>query len=73
MKRFEHLIEFVTRHNKRFYNRDIKCPVCGETMWFDDSQVETPSDRNILRLVCKNNCCAMEIEYERYIWWDDEI
>ena len=73
MKAFKKLIEFVTRQNKHFYNRDIKCPVCGETLWFDDSQAEVPSDRNKLRLVCKNNCCTMEIEYERHIWWDDEI
>ena len=73
MKTFKNLIEFVTRYNKHFYNRDIKCPVCGETMWFDDSQVETPSDNNILHLVCQNNCCTMGIEYKRYILWDDKL
>ncbi len=74
MKAFKNLIEFVTKYDEHFYNRDIKCPVCGETMWFDDSQVECYfSDRNILHLVCKNNCCAMDIEYERYILWDDEL
>ena len=69
MRQFNSIIEFVTKHNKRFYNRDIKCPVCGETMWFDDSQLET----NILHLVCHNDCCTMGIEYERHILWDDKI
>lgn len=73
MKPFKNLIEFVSRHNKHFYNRDIKCPVCGETMWFDDSQAETHSDINMLHLVCKNNCCTMDIEYERHILWDDKL
>ena len=74
MRRFNNLIEFVTRHNKHFYNRDIKCPVCGETMWFDDSQIDSNSTgHNILRLICPNNCCTMEIEYERHILWGDEI
>lgn len=74
MKAFKNLIEFVTKYNKRFYNRDIKCPVCGETMWFDDSQVDSDiTDRNILHLVCKNNCCTMDIEYKRHILWDEKL
>ena len=73
MKAFRNLIEFVSRHNKHFYNRDIKCPVCGETMWFDEIQVETPSDNKILHLICKNNCCTMDIEYKRHILWDDKL
>ncbi len=74
MKPFKNLIEFVTRHNRHFYNRDIKCPVCGETMWFEDGQVESDSmSRNTLHLVCKNNCCTMDIEYERHILWDDKL
>lgn len=73
MRPFQHLIEFVTRYNKHFYNRDIKCPVCGEIMWFDNSQVETPLDNKILHLVCKNNCCIMDIEYKRHILWDDKL
>lgn len=70
MKPFKKLIEFVSMCNMHFYNRDIKCPVCGETMWFDDSKV---TDRNILHLVCPNNCCTMDIEYERHIIWDDKL
>ena len=74
MKAFKNLIEFVTRHNKHFYNRDIKCPVCGETMWFDDSQADSDSiDHNILHLVCPNNCCTMAIEYKHHILWDDKL
>ena len=74
MKPFKNLIEFVTRHNIHFYNRDVKCPVCGETMWFEDGQVESDSmNRNTLHLVCKNNCCTMDIEYERHILWDDKL
>ena len=74
MKEFKNLIEFVTKYNKHFYNRDIKCPVCGETMWFDDSIVNSDiTDRNILHLVCSNNCCTMDIEYERHILWDDKL
>jgi hypothetical protein len=74
MKAFKNLIEFVTRHNKHFYNRDIKCPICGETMWFDDSRIENDfPGRKILRLVCKNNCCTMDIEYKYHILWDDEL
>ena len=74
MKAFKNLIEFVTRYNQYFYNRDIKCPVCGETMWFDNSQVDSDiTDRNILYLVCKNNCCTMDIEYKRHILWDEKL
>ena len=74
MKAFKNLIEFVTRHNKHFYNRDIKCPVCGEIMWFDYSQLDSYStDHNILHLVCKNNCCTMDIEYKHHILWDDKL
>lgn len=72
MKSFKNLIEFITRNNKHFYNRDIKCPVCGETMWFDDSQLNY-LDHNILYLVCKNNCCTMNIEYKHRILWDDKL
>ena len=72
MRPFKNLIEFVTRHNEHLYNKDIKCPICGETMWFDDSEVSI-EDCNILRLVCKHNCCTMKIEYERHILWDDEL
>ncbi len=73
MKAFKNLIEFITRHNKHFYNREIKCPVCGETMWFDDSQVDDFTDHDILHLVCKNKCCTMAIEYKRFILWDDKL
>ena len=74
MKAFKNLIEFVTKYNKHFYNRDIKCPVCGETMWFDDSQVGSDiTDNNILHLICKNNCCTMNIEYKRHIFWDEGL
>lgn len=74
MKPFKNLIEFVTRHNIHFYNRDIKCPVCGETMWADDNYVGSDSDGNdVLRLVCKKECCTMEIKYKDYILWDDKL
>ena len=73
MRPFTKLIEFLIKDNKHFYNKDIKCPICRETMWFDDSQIDYPKDHNILRLVCKNNCCTMEIEYKRYILWDDKL
>jgi hypothetical protein len=74
MKAFKNLIEFVTKRNKRFYNRDIKCPVCGETMWADDNYVSSDSDgNNVLCLACKNECCTMEIKYKNYTLWDDEI
>ncbi len=74
MKAFKYLIEFITRNNKHFYNRDIKCPVCGEIMWFDDTQVDSYlTDRNILHLVCKSNCCTMDIEYKHHILWDDKL
>ena len=74
MKAFKNLIEFVTKHNQHFYNRDIKCPVCGETMWFDDSKVDIDiTDHNLLHLVCHNKCCTMTIEYEHHILWDDKL
>ena len=74
MRPFTKLIEFITRHHDHFYNKDIKCPVCGETMWFDDSKVDGYiTDRNILHLVCHNNCCTMDIEYKSHIFWVDEI
>ena len=71
MKEFKKLIEFVTRRNKRFYSRDIKCPVCGKTMWADDNYVGSDSDgNNVLCLACKNECCTMEIKYKSYILYD---
>lgn len=74
MRQFKNLIEFVTKYNEHLYNKDIKCPVCGETMWFDDSEVNGDiTDRNTLHLVCHNNCCTMKIEYKRHILLDDEI
>lgn len=74
MRPFKNLIEFATRHNKHFYNRDIKCPVCGETMWTDDNYNSQDSDgNNVLCLICKNECCTMEIKYKSYTLWDDKL
>lgn len=74
MRAFTKLIEFVTERNEHFYNRDIKCPVCGETMWADDIYVGPDSDgNNVLCIVCKNECCTMEIKYKNYTLWDDKL
>ena len=74
MKAFENLIEFVTKYNKHFYNRDLKCPVCGETMWFDDNYIDSNSNgNNVLCLICKNECCTMEVKYKDYILWDEKL
>lgn len=74
MKAFKNLIEFIAKDNKHFYNRDIKCPVCGETMWFDDSKIDLNiTEHRTLQLVCRNECCTMDIEYKRHILWDDKL
>lgn len=74
MKPFKNLIEFVSKHNIHFYNRDIKCPVCGETMWVGDNYIDSVSENSkILCLACKNECCIMEIQYKDFILWDDKL
>ena len=73
MKPFKNLIEFITRRGKHFYNKDIKCPVCGETMWWDDSNIDVNTDHKTLRVICKHECCTMEIKFEDYILWDDKV
>jgi len=74
MRPFTNLIEFITRRHHHFYNKDIKCPICGETMWAGDKYTDLDSEGNkVLCLACKNECCTMEIKYKDYILWDDEI
>ena len=72
MKRFTHLIEFITEDNRHFYNKDIKCPVCGEVMWCDS--IHTVSNgQSDLNVVCPHECCTMNIKIKDKVLWDDKI
>lgn len=74
MRPFTNLMEFITPRGRHFYNKDIKCPVCGEIMWPADEYVDSDSDGNdVLCLACQHECCTMKIKFKDYILWDDEI
>lgn len=70
MKPFRNLIEFRLG-DRIFYNRNIRCPVCDKIMWWDDTKADSSGTK--LFLVCRDNCCKMEIEISRCTFWDDKI
>lgn len=71
MKKFNRLIEFIGKRGERFFNKDIRCPICHERMFYDDSEFDIANKE--VRLICKNEHCKMQIEIKDYIIWDDII
>jgi hypothetical protein len=70
MESFKNLVEFIGKDHKHFYNRDIKCPVCGNIMCYDNT---TKDYHGTLYLICTSKCCKMEIPIEDYIIWGDKL
>ena len=72
MKRFNQLIEFISEDNKVFYNKDIKCPVCGEVMWCDSIIIDSNEEGEI-NVICPYEHSTMNIKIKKSILWDDKI